>query len=164
MDAYGDDESARDFGGAEDFTTWDGEPVSRERPYGAVTVVASRVPDGWRYLLLHRAHKGAAWVGDWAWTPPSGARKPGEAVAACAARELEEETGLRGSPQPVLTHDTDWAVFALEVPWGTVVAADGTEHDRLEWVTYAEARRRCQPAMVADSFAAACAASGFQDP
>lgn len=30
-----------DFGGGE-FTTWDGEPVSRVRPYGATVVVASQ--------------------------------------------------------------------------------------------------------------------------
>lgn len=63
--------------------------------------------------------------------------------AACAVRELHEETGLLASPRPVLTGDTDWAVFALEVPWGTAIAVDGTEHDRFEWVTYADARRRC---------------------
>ena len=43
-------------------------------------VVASRAPDGWRYVLLHRAHHGPEWDGDWAWTPPSGSRKPGEDV------------------------------------------------------------------------------------
>jgi 8-oxo-dGTP pyrophosphatase MutT (NUDIX family) len=155
-----------DFG-AGYFTTWDGEPVSRERPYGAMIVVASRAPGGWRYVLLHRASRGAEWAGDWAWTPPSGARKPGEAVAACASRELAEETGLERDPRPVMTGETDWAetdwaVFALEVPWGTAVRLDGTEHDRLEWVTYAEASLRCRPAMVAASFRAACAASGFR--
>jgi hypothetical protein len=29
-----EDESVPDFGGAQEFTTWDGEPVSRERPHG----------------------------------------------------------------------------------------------------------------------------------
>jgi 8-oxo-dGTP pyrophosphatase MutT (NUDIX family) len=151
-----------DFGGTEPFTTRDGEPVSHDRPYGAAVVVASRAPEGWRYLLLHRAHKGPAWGGDWAWTPPSGSRKPGEDVTACAIRELHEETGLHGSPQPVVTSDTDWAVFVIEVPPGTEIAVDGTEHDRLEWVTYTEARRRCRPAAVADSFTTACEASGFR--
>jgi 8-oxo-dGTP pyrophosphatase MutT (NUDIX family) len=151
-----------DFGGPEPFTTWDGEPISRDRPHGALVVVASRSPDGWRYVLLHRAHHGPAWEGDWAWTPPSGSRKPGEDVTACAIRELHEETGLHGSPRPVLTSDTDWAIFALEVPWGTLVTADGTEHDRLEWVPYAEARRRCRPAVLTTSFTTACEASGFR--
>jgi 8-oxo-dGTP pyrophosphatase MutT (NUDIX family) len=151
-----------DFGGSDQFTTWDGEPVSRDRPHGATIVVASRGPEGWRYVLLHRAHHGPAWDGDWAWTPPAGSRKPGEDITACAVRELHEETGLRASPQPVITGDVGWAVFALEVPWGTVAAVDGTEHDRLEWVTYAEACRRCRPAALAASFIAGAQALGAE--
>ena len=127
-----------------------------------MVVVASRSPDEWRYVLLHRARRGPAWDGDWAWTPPSGSRKPGEDVTACAIRELSEETGLGGQPRPVLTQDVGWAVFALEVPWGTVVTADGTEHDRLEWVSHAEVLRRCRPAAITESFTAACEASGFR--
>jgi 8-oxo-dGTP pyrophosphatase MutT (NUDIX family) len=150
-----------DFGGAEEYTTWDGEPVSRDRPHGATVVVAAQRPGGWRYLLLHRGHRGPDWTGDWAWTPPSGSRKPSEDVTACAVRELHEETGLRSEPRPVLIDDTDWAVFALEIPWGTAVMVDGTEHDRLEWVSYAEVCRRCRPAEVAATFVAACTALGW---
>jgi 8-oxo-dGTP pyrophosphatase MutT (NUDIX family) len=153
-----DNKRMSDFGGVEEFTTWDGEPVSRERPHGAMTVLASRAPQGWRFLLLHRLGQGD---GDWAWTPPSGSRKPGEDVSACAIRELREETTVTGSPRPVTTEDVDWALFVLEVPWGTEVAVDGEEHDKFEWVSFAEARRRCRPATVVDSFVAACAASGF---
>ena len=149
------------FGGSVEFTTWDGEPVSREPPHGATVVVAALAPDGWRCLLLHRAHHGPAWEGDWAWTPPAGSRKPGEPVTACAARELREETGLVASPRPVATKDIDWAVFSLEVPWGTEVAVDGTEHDRFEWVTVAEVLRRSRPAAVSKSFRTACAAMGL---
>jgi 8-oxo-dGTP pyrophosphatase MutT (NUDIX family) len=148
------------FGGLEEYTTWDGEPVSRERPHGATVVVAARSPAGWRYVLLHRAHRGPDWEGDWAWTPPAGSRKPGEEVSACAVRELYEETGLRADPRAVRTADTDWAVFALEVPWGTAVTADGSEHDRFEWVTYAEACRRCRPAEVVAGFVTGCEALG----
>jgi len=57
-----------------------------------------RRPDGkgggWEYLPLHRAHRGAGYAGDWAWTPPSGARLPGEPVLAGALRELKEEAGI----------------------------------------------------------------------
>src|ERR1700734_4096021 len=109
-DAGDPDVGGWDFGGTVPFTTWDGEPISREPPHGATIVVASRAPEGWRYVLLHRAHHGPDYAGDWAWTPPSGSRKPGEALAACAARELEEETGLRAAPQPVLTEDVGRAV------------------------------------------------------
>jgi 8-oxo-dGTP pyrophosphatase MutT (NUDIX family) len=150
-----------DFGGPGEFTTWDGEPVSREPPHGATVVVAALAPDGWRCLLLHRAHHGPSWDGDWAWTPPAGSRKPGEAVTACAVRELHEETGLIATPRAVVTEDIGWAVFALEVPWGTEVAADGTEHDRFEWVTVAEALRRSQPAALSETFRTACAAMGL---
>jgi ADP-ribose pyrophosphatase YjhB (NUDIX family) len=155
-----DNERVNDFGGGH-FRTWDGEPVSRERPHGAMVVVASRAPDGWRYVLLHRA-RAADPDGDWAWTPPSGARKPGEDLAACAFRELAEETGLVQTPRPVLTGDVGWAVFAVEIPWGTAVTTDGTEHDMLDWVTYDEAPRRCRPAAIVESFTTACAASGFR--
>jgi 8-oxo-dGTP pyrophosphatase MutT (NUDIX family) len=157
-----EDRGVVDFGGGEgQFTTWDGEPISREPPHGATIVVASRAPGGWRYVLLHRAHRGPAWEGDWAWTPPSGSRKPGEEVAACAARELREETGLRAAPRPVAVDGVDWAVFSLEIPWGTAIAVDHTEHDRFEWAGFTEAHRRCQPAALAASFITACAAAGF---
>jgi 8-oxo-dGTP pyrophosphatase MutT (NUDIX family) len=79
-------------------------------------------------------------------------------VAACAIRELQEETGLLANPQPVRTSDTDWAVFALEVPWGTTIVVDGTEHDRFEWVSYADGCLRCRPAEVAAGFVMGCQA------
>ena len=144
------------------FTTWDGEPISRERPHGSTIVVASRAPEGWRYLLLHRAHHGPDWEGDWAWTPPAGARKPGEGVTEGAVRELLEETGLRAAPDPVLTEEIDWALFTLEVPWGTVTAVDGTEHDKAEWVPFDEATGRLRPAEVLEGFRTACRTAGFR--
>jgi 8-oxo-dGTP pyrophosphatase MutT (NUDIX family) len=41
----------------------------------------------------------------------------------------------------------DWAVFHLPVPPDTDITLDG-EHDRFEWVDYAEALRRCSPKTV----------------
>jgi 8-oxo-dGTP pyrophosphatase MutT (NUDIX family) len=117
--------------------------------------------DGGICCCTGRITGGPAREGDWAWTPPTGSRKPGEDVTVCAVRELQEEIGLQASPRPVLIDDVDWAVYALEVPWGVRVAMDGHEHDRFEWVSFAEARRRCRPAELAESFTIACQASGF---
>lgn len=90
----------------------------------------------------------------------AGSRKPGETIEACAVRELCEETGLVSRPFPVLVEDTDWAVFALEVPWGTEIAVDGTEHDQYEWASSAQALARCRPRAILDAFTAGRAALG----
>src|SRR5258708_15566233 len=46
-------------------------------------------------------------------------------------------------------------------PVGTEVVVDGEEHDRFEWVSFAEARRRCQPAELEASFLAGSGTPGF---
>lgn len=43
----------------------------------------------------------------------------------CAVRELGEETGLDARPQPVRIGRIDWAIYALEIGWGTPIAVDG---------------------------------------
>lgn len=114
------------------------------------------------FLLLHRTHHGgASREGDWAWTPPSGTRKLGEDLSACVSRELLEEVGWQASARPVLTDGVDWAVFALEVPWGTDVLVDGKEHDRFEWLSFDEARRRCRPIELETSFLEGSRNSGW---
>jgi ADP-ribose pyrophosphatase YjhB (NUDIX family) len=100
---------------------------------------------------MHRAHHGLDFEGDWAWTPPAGARFPGEDISVCAARELQEESGLCGRPQPLVVENVDWAVFELVIPWGTAIVIDGVEHDRYEWLTLEEACSRCLPTVVGDS-------------
>ena len=57
-------------------TTYDGEPIAEDAPFGATVVVYRRVGDGLELLVLHRAHDGPDHEGDWAWTPPAGAGKP----------------------------------------------------------------------------------------
>lgn len=137
-------------------TTHDGLPISQEPPYGVSVVVRAASPDGMRYLLLHRAHHGADYEGDWAWTPPAGARQPGEEVGQAAQRELAEEAGpdiaafaeaIRSFPGET----GEWAKFLIEVPWGTPVELVDPEHDRWEWVTLEEGLRRCHPETVADA-------------
>lgn len=129
-------------------------------PSGAAVTVISRSPHGLRYLLLRRADEPLDDSDDWAWGPPGGCLEPGEAVAACAARELYEETGIRGHAQPVATENIAWALFYLEVPWGTPVHLGPTEHDDFTWETFDRARQMCRPERVAAGFARSVEAAG----
>jgi len=128
-------------------TTYDGLPISPTPPFGATIVVSCYVGSERRYLLLHRAHEGPDYEGDWAWTPPAGSRFPGEPIGTCAARELEEETGLSRELRTIRASDTDWALFTLEFDVKPEVRLD-SEHDRYEWVTLADARVRCKPEVI----------------
>lgn len=129
--------------------TWDGNPIASEAPYGAAVVVFRRGPSGPEFLLLHRAQRGPEYEGDWAWTPPSGARRPGEAVEACAQRELLEEAGLQAPLRRVDDGAQSWAVFCAEVGPDASVRLHDREHDRFQWVSLDEAVRRCRPSQVA---------------
>jgi 8-oxo-dGTP pyrophosphatase MutT (NUDIX family) len=129
-------------------TTWDGQPVSPEPPHGATVIVHRRGRDGLEFLLLHRAHHGPDYEGEWAWTPPSGARHPGEDVEACARRELAEETGLELDVHPTAFGTFAWVVFVAEAGAGDDVTLS-PEHDRFEWLDPEEAARRCTPGEVA---------------
>ncbi len=132
--------------------TWDGLPVAQEHPHGAQVVVrrsnGTAAPE---YLLLHRAHGGPAYEGDWAWTPPSGARLPGEPVLAGAARELGEEAGITTARLLPVDLSGGWAVFAADVPASTQARLDA-EHDRFDWLPAAEVARRCRPSAVLAGF------------
>lgn len=128
--------------------TWDGLPVAPDQPYGAaIHVRRSGTAD---YLVLHRAHNGPGYEGDWAWTSPSGSRLPGEPVLAAALRELAEETGLAAAASDLRALDLSgaWAHFRLDVPASVRPRVDA-EHDRFEWLPAATAIVRCQPAVVA---------------
>ena len=139
--------------------TWDGLPVAREPPYACCVVVWRGVRGGRQFLILHRlAPGGAGYEGDWAWTPPSGARQPGEEPAAAAARELVEETGLVLPLTPLGEGPAgeDLVLFGAEAPRDARVVLDA-EHDRYLWLSFEEAVALCSPPVVAASLAAAAA-------
>lgn len=129
--------------------TWDGQPVAALPPFGAAIVVSRWQSEALQVLVLHRAHQGENFEGEWAWTPPSGARRPGEAIAACARRELLEETGLALEPALVRGEDAEWWVYGvlLEEEQPIVLSA---EHDRYRWLPPQEAMALCTPAVVAE--------------
>lgn len=131
--------------------TWDGRDVALEPPFGASVVVYRKTLTGIEYLLLHRAHHGPHYEGDWAWTPPSGARQPGETIDECAARELFEEAGIKASPERVSDSSVDWAVYVVETGSNTEVVLHDSEHDRFVWSRLEDALRLCQPDVVAAS-------------
>ena len=128
------------------------------QPGGAMVAVFSQSPEGRRYLLLHNVDYQPGQTGDWAWGSPSGCWEPDEDIAACAERELFEETGIRATPVPVVTENTNWAVFFLEVPWGTPVQLSPTEHNDYAWVTPDDALTMCRPERLAASLRTATAA------
>lgn len=135
---------------AHENTTWDGLPVSPEPPFGASIVVYRHRGEAVEILLLHRAHNGADYEGDWAWTTPSGARLPQEPIEVCARRELCEETGLDLPLQTTNIGYDAWAAYAVAVDGGVRITLDA-EHDRYEWVDIATALTRCRPAQVGDT-------------
>ena len=132
-------------------TTWDGLPISSEEPHGAAVLTWRSGPDGPEWLILHRAHQGPDFEGDWAWTPPSGARLPGEAIEECARRELIEETGMRLDISPTELGSEGWAIFIAEASAASDVVLDA-EHDRFLWTSSEEAVTRCRPDHVGASF------------
>jgi 8-oxo-dGTP pyrophosphatase MutT (NUDIX family) len=125
-------------------TTWDGLPISDEPPFGATVVVYRHRGARLEVLLLHRAHHGPDYAGDWAWTPPAGSRWPGESIDQCAGRELREETGLDVPLTPTRCGTAEWPHYLACAPSDAVVVLDA-EHDRFEWVVAANASARCLP-------------------
>lgn len=141
------DEEAARLETAEFETTWDGLPIAPDDPRGATIVV--RRTDG-AVLLLHRAHRGPDFEGDWAWTPPAGSRQPDEPILPAALRELAEEAGIEGVPLEPVDLSGTWALFAASVRPDAVVTLVDPEHDRFAWVRPEEAYERVLPAVVSD--------------
>jgi 8-oxo-dGTP pyrophosphatase MutT (NUDIX family) len=124
------------------------------KPYGCSVIVWRPGESGREYLILHRrTARGPTHEGDWAWTPPSGARAPGEDADATAKRELHEETGLELPLTRSDVGDEGWRVYTAQAPQDVEVTLS-EEHDRFRWVSAEEAERLCLPAMVARSIRA----------
>jgi 8-oxo-dGTP pyrophosphatase MutT (NUDIX family) len=123
--------------------TWDDVPIADEPPYGASVVVYRRGAKGLELLLLHRGHLGPE-EGDWSWTPPSGARWQGEAIDACARRELSEETGLELPLKDTACGDDEWHIYLAEASHADGVVLDN-EHDRYLWLSPREAIAKVSP-------------------
>ncbi|HJQ75166.1 MAG TPA: NUDIX domain-containing protein [Gaiellaceae bacterium] len=140
-------------------TTWDGLPVARERPFAACVVVWREGVAAREFLVLHRAHFGPDFGGDWAWTPPAGARQPGESADEAAARELREETGLELPCVRVESPNPDVAHYVAEALPGAAVTLDA-EHDAHRWLPLDAAADLCLPATVADGLRVAAASLG----
>jgi 8-oxo-dGTP pyrophosphatase MutT (NUDIX family) len=132
--------------------TWDGLPVSPEPPHGVAVVVWRRAESGVEWLLLHRAHHGPEYAGDWAWGPPAGARLPDEPLEVCVRRELEEEIGHVLAARATACGTEEWPVYEAEAPPGADVVVSA-EHDGYRWLPLEQARVLCLPAYVGDSLA-----------
>lgn len=137
-------------------TTYDGLPIARDNPRFCCVVVYRETKDGREVLLMHRCTDGPSYEGEWAWTPPAGGRFPGEAVADCAQRELQEETGLALPLRHAPCENEVCAVYVARVDASMEIILN-EEHDRFEWVSPAEAMVRCTPDVVAGEIRAAMA-------
>ncbi|HEX3568872.1 MAG TPA: NUDIX domain-containing protein [Candidatus Saccharimonadales bacterium] len=129
-------------------TTWDGLEAADEPPFGAQIIVYRGEGKLLEILLLHRAHHGPDFEGDWAWTPPSGCRFPGEAIAACAERELQEEAGLRLPMEQTDFGSAEWPLYMAAMDDRKTVYLIDPEHDKYAWMPASQAIERCEPAIV----------------
>ena len=125
-------------------------------PVSTLTVV--HTPD-LRVLLIERADAPGYWQS------VTGSQEPGESLAATAARELREETGIdaeryggvrdwqvsnvyeiyarwRHRYAQGITHNTEH-VLGLEVPEPIAVVLEPREHRAYAWLPYAEAAAKC---------------------
>ena len=128
-----------------------------ERPYASCVVVWRDGATGREFLVLHRAHFGPDFAGEWAWTPPSGARQPREHPDAAAVRELREETTLELRLARIESPNPDIALYVANAPREAEVVLD-SEHDAHRWLRLDDAAALCLPATVAEGLRAAAAA------
>ncbi len=108
--------------------------------YAAGCVVWRRIGDRLEVAVTHRDRYDD-------WSHPKGKRDPGEDDLSCAVREVEEETGLKGtihSELPTARYEDHKGrpkvvrYWSMQVTGGTFVPND--EVDELRWVTIDEAK------------------------
>jgi ADP-ribose pyrophosphatase len=133
----------------------DGREASREviRHTGA-SVILAEAPDG--RLVLEEVFRHAA--GGWLVEAPAGTIDPGEDPAACAARELEEETGWRATsvrllgswyPSPGLLDETMFLYHATGLE-RSATALEEDEFVETLLVTKAEAAEMVRTGRIRD--------------
>lgn len=113
-------------------------------PAAAIVVVLNdedRVLMMWRHRFI---------VDRWVWELPGGYLDPDEDAAACAAREVEEETGWRPrTMEPLLTFqpmvgtiDQPNIVYLSRGADRTGAAPDINEAERIGWIPLSEVQKR----------------------
>lgn len=147
-------EDAEDFIWGRDPRPTHADSASMTRAYPATPRVGvlAVVRRGERFLLVRRRNPPDA--GKWGF--PGGAQELGETVAAAAARELREETGVGAEPHAILDvidviqRDADgrvqfhYALVAVLMEWREGEGAAADDIDALAWVSIGEiARLHC---------------------
>lgn len=117
-----------------------------------IRLVKVMVHDGENVLLLHRKPERGNF-----WQPITGSIEEGETPAATARREMREETGHDGEPEPLDLEQSfmiesqylesrypapivaSEIVFTAQLPVGARITLDATEHDACGWFSFAEA-------------------------
>jgi len=117
---------------------WDGLFLSPEPPWGASVIVSRPIADGASLVLLLGRRDGAGLR----WSPPAVTRLPGEDVAACARRALDECAGLALVVQREADVDGEWALFQATAGGSSTVRVGAGFHEH-EWVSTAVAAQRC---------------------
>jgi ADP-ribose pyrophosphatase len=124
---------------------------------GAVCVLPILEDSRGRSAVLVRNYRAA--VGQWVLEVPAGTLEAGEAPAACAARELVEETGYKAATirqisrfytSPGLSDETMWAYVAT----GLEMVGQNLENDELltvEELPLAEALKKARGGEIVDA-------------
>ena len=118
---------------------------------GTAVIVYRELERDFEFLILHRAHLGPDFEGDWAWGPPSGHAENGEDAIACAARELFEETRLELDLRDTDLGPQRFRIFVARANQEDAVILSG-EHDRFEWADLTTVLVKCKPERVALDF------------